>query len=158
MVELYVKKSKIEGNGLFVRQSVKKGERVGYIHGPIKVFREFTPDVSKKMVDWIGVGRFSWINTSNSPFKYINHSCDPNVAIIGKRTVRAIRDIKANEEITMDYSLTEAEPGWKISCSCGSKNCRKVIKPISKLPEKIFNRHKNNIPENFKRIYYIDNK
>jgi hypothetical protein len=158
MVELYINKSKIAGKGLHVKTKVKKGQRVGYVHGPIVVFRKFNPQISKKMINWIGVGRFSWIDTSNSPFRYINHSCDPNVAIVGKRTVIAIKNIEANDEITMDYSLTEAEPGWQITCDCKSSECRKIITPISKLPKKVFNKHIEHIPENFKRIYYIDNK
>ncbi len=39
----------------------------------------------------------------------------------------ASQDIKKGEEITFDYSSTEADPYWKMKCKCGSFNCRKII-------------------------------
>lgn len=107
------------------------------------------------MMNWIGVGKYSWINTDKSLFRFINHSCDPNVAQVKKRKVIALRDIPADSELTMDYSLTEAEPDWEIGpCNCGSKSCRIKVSAISKLPVSVFNKHKNHIPEKFQKIYY----
>lgn len=154
---LYSYKSKIHGNGLCLKEGAKKGEKIATISGDVHVFREITPEISKKMRDWIGVGRHSWIDTTNSEFKYINHSCSPNVAIKGKRTVYALNDIPPKTEITMDYSLTEAEPGWGIkNCRCKTEKCRESIGPISSLPTTVFKSTKKIIPKNFQRIYYVD--
>ncbi|MEM9336304.1 MAG: SET domain-containing protein-lysine N-methyltransferase [Patescibacteria group bacterium] len=151
-----VTKSTIDGNGLFSTESIKKDSFVAYIHGPIHVFRTFTPEISEKMLDWIGVGRFSWIDTTNSPFRYINHSCEPNVAQISKRKVIAIKDISEGEELTMDYSLTEAEPGWGFPCNCKTKTCRKNIGPIFDLPIAHVRKMKPYIPKPFLKIYEIE--
>lgn len=58
---------------------------------------------------------------------YINHSCNPNAALVDIRSFAAIRDIHAGEEITCDYGSFETERGWKMTCSCGSPNCRHTI-------------------------------
>jgi len=109
MKKLHKAKSKINGVGLFSTQSYKKQDFIAYIDGPIHVIREYTPTLSKQTLNWIGASKYSWINTDKSVFRFINHSCDPNVAQITQRKVVAIKDIQAGEELTMDYSLTEAE-------------------------------------------------
>lgn len=156
---LYKSRSSIHGKGLCLKEGAKKGEKIGTISGDIHVFRDFTPEVSKKMVDWIGVGRYSWIDTTDSMFRLINHSCNPNVAIKGQRTVYALKDIPPKTELTMDYSLTEAEPGWNIpKCQCKSENCRQVIGPIDSLSKKDFKAVQKHIPKKFQKIYEVEAK
>ena len=158
MKKLYKKKSDINGNGLYIAEPAKKGETIGYIHGPIEIIRHFTPKLAKATLDWIGVGRYSWIDTSDSEYRFINHSCNPNVAIVTKRKVVALRNLKKDEEITMDYSLTEADEGWSINCSCKEKACRGKITAIQNIPKKTYNKHKSHIPQNFKKIYEVAQK
>ena len=158
MSDLIVKKSNINGSGLFTKRTFKAGEKIAHISGEIHVFRKFTPEISERMMDWIGTGRFSWINTDDSIFRFINHSCEPTAYISGRRTVTALTDIDPETEITMDYSLTEAEPGWFISCHCGAKNCRGKIGPISSLSKSEFKKKKKYIPKNFQKIYEVNLK
>ena len=52
---------------------------------------------------------------------YINHSCEPNVYIDGQIVFRALRDIKVNEYLTVDYGtfmLTINDPIPKCNCGC----------------------------------------
>lgn len=156
MKKLGVKKSRIDGSGLFATEDIRKGEVVGYIHGPIVSFRAFTPTISKMMLNWIGASRYTWIDTSTSPFRFINHSCDPNVAIVTKRKVVAITDIPENTEIAMDYSLSESEPGWSIQCTCKSPHCRKHIGPIQTIPESTYKKFKRYISKPFQNVYERD--
>lgn len=154
MTKLYKASSDINKTGLYTKSALTKGDHVAYIDGPIVVYRKFTPAISKGMLNWIGVSKYSWINTNKSLFRFINHSCDPNVAQISARKVIAVKDIPAGTELHMDYSLTEAEPDWKIGpCTCGSKNCRGYILSIDKLPPNFFRKHKDHIPKVFKAIY-----
>lgn len=149
-----ISKSPIDGIGLRVNDSYKKGDFIAFIHGEKVVIKKFTPTLSKLGWNWIGVGRFTWINTDQSPFRYINHSCDPNVAIRGERTVFALKPITAGEEITMDYSLTECQDEWMIpKCRCGSTNCRKVIRSIQYLDKKVFVQKRPIIPKKFQNIF-----
>jgi D-alanine-D-alanine ligase len=55
-----------------------------------------------------------------------NHSCDPNTAFDGL-DVLAIRDIKKDEELTLDYAQFLDENMEPFQCQCGSKNCRGLI-------------------------------
>ena len=159
MSRLYCKQSKIDGNGLFTSEALKAGQHVGYIQGPIEIVRNFSPKLSEESMDWIGVGKYSWINTKESPFRCINHSCEPNVAHVTKRKIIALIDLPADSELTMDYSLTEADTDWEIKpCKCGSKICRKVITSIEKLPERIVKVNELVIPQAFLKIYKNHNK
>lgn len=154
--QFYTDKSHITGKGLFVNKPFKTGETVGHIHGPTEVIRRFTDKLSRDTLNWIGVGRYTWINTDESVFRFINHSCGPNVAIVTKRKVIALEDIPADTEILMDYSLTEAEEGWRLDpCLCGEANCRGSIGPIMTLPTETFERFERYIPKNFREIYRV---
>lgn len=59
---------------------------------------------------------------------YINHSCVPNAymrTVFGHVLFFALRDIKAGEEITIDYEDT-LHPNSK-RCFCGAQSCRGTI-------------------------------
>lgn len=55
---------------------------------------------------------------------YINHSCEPNAymrAAPGNKIIFfALRDIRAGEEITINYR----DPAHPEICRCGARNCR----------------------------------
>jgi SET domain-containing protein len=55
------------------------------------------------------------------PGCYLNHACDPNAMRKGVN-VYAWKDIRAGEEITIDYRLN-AFGGERWDCYCGSANC-----------------------------------
>jgi hypothetical protein len=151
--------SVIHGSGLYATKRYEPDDTIGFIRGKKEIVRKFSGALIKKSENWIGISRFTWINTEKSPFKFINHSCSPNVYIYGKTTVKAIRAINPDDELTMDYSFTEADTGWGIrSCACGSKNCRKKIGPVQSLKLSIFKKNIKYIPTNFKNIYTLYRK
>jgi len=156
--QFYTNHSTIAGIGLFVRRSFEAAEMVGVVDGPIRTIEHFTPELSRQTANWIGTGPTTWIDTDASVFRFINHSCEPNVALVTEREVMAIKPIPADTEIIMDYSLTEAEVGWCMSpCRCQAPNCRGTIEPITKLPHAIFARHEAHIPEPFRELYRSSN-
>jgi hypothetical protein len=129
-MKVHIGKSKLHGKGLLALQDIKKGGIVFTIKG--KKIKFLINDRKKAKIagfNWIGISKNSWIDPSGFGL-FANHSCDPNSAIKGKVQVVAIKDIKKGEEVTSDYSLTEADIFWHIKCSCGSKNCRKTINSI----------------------------
>ncbi len=70
------------------------------------------------------------------PRCYLNHSCDPNAASTGN-TVFAIRDIDADDEITVDARLNAyADPDpWILDCLCDPARGRhQVIGDFFSLP------------------------
>jgi uncharacterized protein len=68
---------------------------------------------------------------------FINHSCDPNCEsdeIDGHLWIVALRDIKADEELTYDYCLYDGE--GDSPCSCGAKNCKGTLYSDEELEKK----------------------
>ena len=59
-----------------------------------------------------------------------NHSCDPNTGIDGLNVI-ALRNIKKNEELTLDYSQFLDENMEPFQCQCGSANCRGLITGVN---------------------------
>jgi len=157
----YKDKSNIDGNGLFAKKDIKKGKIIALIKGPIINHVVVDKKTSTIGPNWIGIGKNKWINPERI-FNHINHSCDPNVGIKGSRTVVSLRNIKKSEEISIDYSITEEDILWKLhkKCKCGSKKCRKIIKAIQFLPQKVFNSYLPYIPKYFQKVYnrYHKNK
>ena len=57
---------------------------------------------------------------------FLNHSCEPNIGILGQILFVAMRDIQAEEELTIDYAMfgADKEP---MPCNCQSPACRGII-------------------------------
>ncbi len=58
--------------------------------------------------------------------RYLAHSCNPNCGIVGFFKLVTMRNIKAGEELTWDYAMTEASDA-RINCLCGASDCRGII-------------------------------
>jgi len=152
-MKAYIGKSKLHGKGIFASKNIRKGEIIFNIKG--KKINFLISDKQRAKIagfNWIGVGKNSWIDPVGLGL-YYNHSCEPNSAIKGRVQVIAIRNIKKDEEITSDYSLTETDIFWHIKCTCGSKNCRKVVNSIQFLPPKTYTKYSNYIPIYFRNIF-----
>jgi uncharacterized membrane protein YeiB len=64
------------------------------------------------------------ISERTSPWGYLNHGCDPNVAIdVWRRAVVARRPIVAGDELRFDYNSTEWELAEPFVCNCGAPGC-----------------------------------
>ncbi len=61
------------------------------------------------------------------PGIYGNHSCDPNLWMQDAVTISTRRQIATGEELTIDYALFTANPGWSMPCRCRSRRCRGVV-------------------------------
>jgi uncharacterized protein len=117
--------SKIEGQGIFARRQIAAGSPICVLTGPIRRQSLF----SSSLPNWIGIDADTWIDPE-PPLDRINHSCEPNAALGEGLMLRALRPIAPNEEITMDYSTTEADFSWEMRCLCGAPSCRKHLRSI----------------------------
>ena len=126
-----VKKSKIDKNGLYASQDIKKGTKIIEYKG--KIISSKTSDTSPKFDNDKAIYLFN-INKRfdlDGDFKFntarlINHSCDPNCEVMGqglKIWVFAMKDIKKDEELTYDYGFSFDEDFRNFPCKCGSKKC-----------------------------------
>ena len=139
------------GRGLFANTRFKKNHILFTVEGKLRV-DSYGPDywIGAR---WFGIDDRTWLSTSrNSYAYYLNHSCNPNSGIRDKVVIVAMRDIERGEEITLDYSITEADPYWKMKCKCGNRNCRKIIRSIQFLPEEIYRRYEPFVPEFLRRV------
>ncbi len=128
--DIKIKKSKIEGKGVFAGRDFKKGEIV------VKwdISHQLTLEEVKKLPEtenrYAAYFKGKHI-LMQPPAKYVNHSCDANTNADNFCDI-ANRDIKKGEEITADYPET-MEPDEIMKCKCGSKNCRAIIQRASGL-------------------------
>jgi uncharacterized protein len=119
------------GRGLFATQSISAGEVVLRFRGPLIDFeRSRNPRFECFCVQ---VGPNSYTLTW-APERFINHNCEPNLGFQDFRTLRALRPIQADEELTFDYSTSMAENSWTMRCGCESPRCRHVIGDFVDLP------------------------
>jgi len=145
-------KSKIQGKGIFATRNYEKGDFVVKLTGE-KIKWKYNEKTDRDhCANWTGIGRDLWIDP-DFPLSRINHSCNPNLGIKGKIMFYAIRDIKAGEELTFDYSTSEKEIDWVMGCYCGSKNCRKIITSIQFLPQKVYYGYLPYIPTYFQKVF-----
>lgn len=138
--------------GIYAKNIITKGTKIFTITGPTVKYP--FPINYRIGPTWFEIGKQSWIiPLENNPWHDINHSCAPNVGLKDKTDVVAMRDITRDEEITIDYAITEAEPDWKMICQCGAQNCRQVIRSIQFLPPDLFKKYQPYIPLFQQKVY-----
>lgn len=130
------------GNGVFARRGFAAGDVIGEIEGVVID----DPDYSSRYAMDLGG---SLTLEPAAPFRFLNHSCDPNCELFQwydedgdgseeddedwsrRMWISAIRDIQPGEEMTIDY-------GWPadvaIPCLCNAPNCRGWIVDPAELP------------------------
>ncbi len=116
---IHVRNSIIEGRGIFVSVDVPKDSLIMKIEGEVIDGNECEYREEKDNNVYIFWNGDNFIDTSNSPkIKYINHDCTPNCIVDDRDefslNLIAACDIKAGEELTIDYGYDEI---YDI-CSC----------------------------------------
>src|SRR5215475_11883001 len=131
---LEVRNSPIEGKGGFARELIRAGETVVVVGGTAMTDAEMQAYIATVTeYDSIQIGEdLNLVDLSPDPRATngsLNHSCDSNLWMSDEVTLVARRDILPGEEITVDYALFTAIPGWtlEIPCQCGSLLCRHTI-------------------------------
>jgi uncharacterized protein len=127
-----VRESKIHGRGLFATADIAKYEIVAVKGGHIidrKTLREeVTPRLSPveiQIEDDLFIAPVTKEERELSML-YSNHSCDANVGIRGEITLVAMRDIRAGEELTHDWAMTD-DDDYSVECKCGAPKCRQIF-------------------------------
>ena len=127
-----VRQSKIHGRGLFATADIAKDEIVAVKGGHVvdrKILLEkITPGlgpVEIQIDDDLFIAPVTDEERELSML-YSNHSCNANLGVRGEITFVAIRDIRAGEELTHHWALTD-EDDYSVKCKCGAPNCRKIL-------------------------------
>lgn len=118
-------------HGVFACRSFAKGEKILDFGGPL-LDASNVPDYGSSPEDdrYVQIGAHAYLGPSGGVDDYVNHSCEPNAALVinnGTVALIAIINIRAGDEITFDYSTTMDGEGWTFNCTCGSRLCRRRI-------------------------------
>lgn len=133
--KLEVKKSKLQGKGVFAVENIKHGERIAIFGGSVMLIDEIY-NLPENMQDYPMQIEERFVLGNRTPIPedtdYFNHNCKPNSGFHGQIFLVAMRDIAKGEEIVFDYAMVLSESigsgiVFEMDCNCGSSNCRKKI-------------------------------
>ena len=123
-----------------VSRAYKRQETIGFLEGKIVDTRMLTIKISEGSQDTHSPHQISedLYMLLEPRYQAIAHSCSPNAGVRGYNEIVALMSISPGEKITFDYSTVVGASAfdamWSMSCTCGSKNCRGVIRGIRSLP------------------------
>ena len=135
---LEIKQSKF-GLGLFAKKDIRAGRIICKITGKVLNFED-TIELNDKESHTLQIDFDKYIYCE-PPFLYSNHSCNPNCGVNSGFELFALKNIKVGQELFWDYSTSMLERHWTLKCSCGEKNCRKIITDFDLLPQKLQNKY-----------------
>ena len=134
-----LKSSQIHGSGIFTNKVIREGELVIIWGGIAYTKEEIRSDgvkINPQSLIEVREGLYlaGLVNQSSTMDYFMNHSCDPNVWMQNQVTLIARRDIEIGEELTIDYSMFDADAPdepvvsiYPFNCHCRSRLCRKII-------------------------------
>jgi len=132
----------VHGKGVFALQDLAEGETVIEYVGEIISWDEAQDrhphdpnDPNHTFYFHVNEDRVIDALHGGNSSRWINHSCNPNCEADEENDrifIKAIRNIKAGEELSYDYGLIIDEPYTKklkaeYPCWCGSANCRGTL-------------------------------
>lgn len=126
-----IRQSDTQGRGLFAQEPIAKGETVSVRNGHI-VRRDIEPEITKPDSYWgYPISDEFVLAPLNAEevediMMFLNHSCAPNIGILGQILFVAMRDIEPDEELTIDYAMFGAD-SVPMQCACRSVDCRGQI-------------------------------
>jgi len=129
--------SGVHGKGAFAARDLLAGERIGVYEGRRYTARQAVRrnwDSGLTYVFGLTDGTVIDATRGGNATRHLSHSCAPNCVAYeesgggGQLSVAfyALRDIRAGEELFLDYSLDvdESEDRSAFACACGAKDCR----------------------------------
>lgn len=139
MADVEVRRSSIEGMGVFAVKPFGAGQRIRRVN----VVREITAEEPLREDAGERIEHCGYPDGKvvlwGFPDRHVNHSCDPNAYELYEGEsifIVARREIAAGEEITFDYNVnTSGGNSWP--CRCGAARCRgESVGDFFSLPER----------------------
>lgn len=134
-----VKKSGMEGKGVYAVRDIKENEVIGVFGGiviPEDEMESLTRTVPEEKLNidhamYIYPGFLMLHDYENGcdPLCFVNHSCEPSSKVLNGIVLVAVRDIPAGEEISWNYKETDDVGNWnyEFNCQCGTASCAGVV-------------------------------
>lgn len=139
---LEIRRSAIEGVGVFAEETIPKGKKVIEYAGTKltrrEALRRFLKAVAEGRGDktyYVALDHRFCIDGADggSGAEWINHGCDPNLRerrMRGHVIFFSLRRVGPGEELTTDYRFSPTAP--KVPCKCGAAKCRGSINLLPK--------------------------
>lgn len=139
---IQTRRSGVHGKGVFALTDFAKGETIIEYVGEIISWKEALRRHPHDPTDpnhtfYFHIDETHVIDAlyGGNSSRWINHSCKPSCEpdeVDGRIFIKAIRDIKAGEELSYDYGLVidaPMTPALKLEypCWCGAKKCRGTL-------------------------------
>ena len=140
--KIQARKSRIHGRGVFALEDIAEGETLIEYVGEVISWKEALrrhphdpKDPNHTFYFSLDDGRVIDALYGGNSSRWINHACKPNCEadeVEGRVFIKALRDIRAGEELNYDYGLIIDEPYTKklkaeYPCWCGAKKCRGTL-------------------------------
>jgi hypothetical protein len=115
-----------KGIGLFATRDFAAGEVVSGFGGHVMALSDFEqlPELQQTHSLQISETLFMVCPTDGEPADFFNHSCSPNLGILGNILLVTMRPVAPDEEITFDYAMCDADSYDEFECHCLAPNCR----------------------------------
>ncbi|MBT9490769.1 MAG: SET domain-containing protein [Paucibacter sp.] len=122
-----VRRSRIDGYGVFADEAVLLGAKLGGLTGEaisVAEARRRAQGRQRIMLVELSASRAIDATRSADAMRFTNHSCSPNARIQvedGRIEFFALRNLAIGDEITVDYGLTHHE--GRLACRCAQPGC-----------------------------------
>ncbi len=125
--EVAVRRSPIDGFGVFAAEDIPAQKKIGEIRGEtisVSEARRRAQGRERIMIVEISTKKAIDASASQDPMRFTNHACTPNARLQirdGRIEFYALRAITPGEEITVDYG--ETHHNGTLACRCGAPGC-----------------------------------
>jgi len=127
LVAVNVRRSRIDGFGVFAAEPVPAGAKLGELTGEaitVAEARRRAQGLSRIMLVELSSSRAIDASRSSDPMRFTNHSCSPNARIAvqdGQIEFFALQALLPGDEITVGYGATHHE--GRLACRCAQPGC-----------------------------------
>jgi hypothetical protein len=115
--------------GNYAIKPIKEGQTVGVFGGcpvPRDILNTLELDRRRRAIQ-IDDDIYLVSSYAGEPGDNFNHSCEPSCFLMGAVILKAMRHINVGEELTYDYSTSDASDYDEFKCRCGKLSCRTNI-------------------------------
>lgn len=128
---LFLTDTSNQGKGVFSTYDIEPKERLMKFCGDLLKL-----DQIEDFSHVLEIGDNLFLSPSGGIDDFVNHSCNPNCAILYENKqpiLYSIKKIVAGEQLTFDYSLSIRHDRTSFDCSCESSRCRGLVSSFENL-------------------------
>lgn len=124
--DVEVRPAGAKGVGLFATRAFRTGEIVSGFGGHVMSLEDFEqlPEHQQTHSLQISDSLFMVCPDEGEPADFFNHSCAPNLGIIGNILLGVMAPVAAGDELTFDYAMCDADSYDEFECQCLTEQCR----------------------------------